>query len=78
MKNSVLRPAPAGVEFYSCDCAESWGSFYSLEMAFGWLVVFLNNCISTNPYGHFESFRFFNQKITLIAGLGSRRTIRRG
>ena len=38
-------------------------------MAFGWLVAFLNNCISTNIYGRFESFRFFNQEITLVAGL---------
>jgi hypothetical protein len=39
-------------------------------MAFGWLVAFWNNCISTNIYSRFESFRFFNQEITLVAGLG--------
>jgi hypothetical protein len=38
-------------------------------MPFGWLSAFLNNCISTNIHGHFESFLFFNQKITLVAGL---------
>jgi hypothetical protein len=61
--------APGGVGFSACDCGESLDSFYSLEMAFGWLVAFLNNCISTNTYGHFESFRFFNKEITLVAGL---------
>jgi len=40
-------------------------------MAFRWLVAVLNNCISTNVYGHFESFRFFNQEIALLEGLGS-------
>jgi hypothetical protein len=40
-------------------------------MAFRWLVAFLNNCISTNIGGPFESFRFFNQEITLVAGLAS-------
>jgi hypothetical protein len=38
-------------------------------MAFRWLVAFLNNCISTKIDGPFESFRFFNQEITLVAGL---------
>ncbi len=38
-------------------------------MTFRWLFVFANNYISTNVYGHFESFRFFNQKITLVEGL---------
>ena len=38
-------------------------------MSFCWLVAFLNNCISTKDYWHFESFRFFNQEITLVAGL---------
>ena len=38
-------------------------------MAFRWWVAVLNNCISTNVYGHFESFRFFNQEIALLAGL---------
>jgi hypothetical protein len=42
-------------------------------MAFGWLVAFWNNCISTNIYSRFESFRFFNQEITLVAGLAARR-----
>jgi hypothetical protein len=46
-------------------------------MAFRGLAAFLNNCISTNVYGHFESFRFFNQEITLVAGLGSNKTRRR-
>ncbi len=38
-------------------------------MAFRWLLAFLNNCISTNVYGRFESLRFFNQETTLVAGL---------
>jgi len=38
-------------------------------VAFCWLFVFLNNYISTNIHGHFESFHFFNQEITLVAGL---------
>jgi hypothetical protein len=41
-------------------------------MAFRWLVAVLNNCISTNVYGPFEFFRFFNQEIALLAGLGER------
>jgi len=32
-------------------------------MAFCWLSAFLSDCISTNIYGHFESFLFFNHKI---------------
>jgi len=38
-------------------------------MPFRWLFVFSNNYISTNVYGHFESFRYFDQKITLVEGL---------
>jgi hypothetical protein len=33
------------------------------------LFVSFNNNISTNVYGHFESFCFFNPKITLVARL---------
>ncbi len=50
---------PGAVGFYSCDSEESYGSFYSLEMAFRWLFVFLNNYISTNVYRPFRVFSFF-------------------
>jgi hypothetical protein len=64
---------PGGGRFVACDYGEPWGSFCSLETAFRWLFVFLNNYSSTNDDGLFESFRFFNQKFTLVAGLARRR-----
>jgi len=37
-------------------------------MAFRWLVAVLNNCISTNVYGHFEFYRFFNHESRFLQG----------